>query len=138
MSSKGKGKNLISTRTLLIMALVACIAIAAYFLITSYTGDSEDILTVKATLDRSDELIESQEEITVKGYYAYYNENTATVTDVQVLPGSPQPENKLLVDHSGVEDTPEFTTSTKYFFTGVLQKDEQNPDLIILIASKIE
>lgn len=139
MNTKRKGKKLINTRTILIILLAVCVVAVAYILITADSGDSQEIFTVKKVIEKSDELIESQEEITVVGYYNYFDENTAEVTDTQILPNAPLPQHKLLVDYSGVENPPALNTgNAKYFFTGILEKDNQNPDLLRLIATKIK
>ena len=131
-----KGKRWISPRTVLIILLVIIIIAAAYILLTSDTGEPENILTVREVLNRSEELIRTQEEITVEGYYNYYDVGIAEVTDTITLPGGLPPEDKLLVDRSDVNVT--LDEGNMYHFTGKLTYDEINPALPILIANKIE
>jgi len=135
MSLKDKAKKLLSSRNVLIILVVICIIIAAYILITNYSGESEEALSVRDVLNQSDDLIKTGEKITVKGYYSPYNNTIARVTDSAVIPGS-IPSDYLFVDHSGVDV--DLVDNTNYLFTGVLEKYPLNPNLIILKASEIE
>ena len=134
-----KSKKRISPRTILIVLLVICIITAAYVLVTSYSGESEDVLTVREVLDRREELITTQEVIKVKGYYTYFDIGIAYITDSLELPGGLPlpPEDKLRVDHTNVENVT-LDEGNIYHFTGKLTYDEINPVLPILIANKIE
>jgi len=131
-----KGKRWISSKILIIFLLIISIIAAAYILLTSNPGKTENILTVKEVLDRSEELIRTQEEITVEGYYNYYDVDIAEVTDTITLPGGVPPEDKLLVDRSDINVT--LDEGNLYHFTGKLTYDEINPALPILVANKIE
>ena len=91
MSAKGKFSNLMSTRNLLILALIFSIIIAGYVLITTYSGESEEVLTVKEVLEKKDELTDSSREIKVKGYFIGRGDGeNISIADSQKLPNIPE------------------------------------------------
>jgi len=129
-------KSLMSTRNLIIILLILVIIGAGYILVTSYTGDEENVLSVKyiTDLENSQRYSNTSEVITVKGYfYEYHTTDRIQVTDD---PGRPDyiPTDILLIDHSNIEN-PSLDKGERYLFTGVLHKEGLNN--YVLYASEI-
>jgi len=137
-----KGKSRISRRTILIVLIVALIVVSAYYLITNYSGETDDVLTIYNVNSKKDYYINNNITIETKGYY--YDElveNQCIITSSPRSTGqsSTSTEESLLVDYSNAEST-DFSRGEGNLYTvkGKLKNDELNEELTILMAEEIK
>ena len=137
-----KGKSRISTRTVLIILIVILIAFSAYYLITNYSGETDDVLTIDKVNSNKEYYIENNLTIEIKGYY--YDElveNQCILTSSPRLTGqsSTTTEESLLVDYTNAEST-DFSRGEGVLYTvkGKLTNYELNEELPILLAEEIK